>query len=221
MRTGAGAAMVGAVLAVVFNLLHPRTDELTAAASAQAAAEEGIWALDHYVLAWTLAFALLAFIVISRSLSGEPSKSWGRVALWFGIGSTAIAFAAIAVDGFALRVAAESGSAEVAEAVAYVGEGLFVGLMASFFGVTPVLYGVAVLTGDDYPTWLGWVAVLAGLLGLVTSTIIFFDGFSDTTVYVLFPIASLLATLWIGVMGWLLWNKLRTPAAPAAGQPSG
>src|SRR5437867_7145601 len=32
-----------------------------------------------------------------------------------------------------------------------------------FFGVTFILYGVAVLLSDVYPKWLGWVAVGGGL----------------------------------------------------------
>lgn len=220
LRVGAVAAMVGAVIAVVFNLLHPMADEFTAAESV-ALTEEGIWSLDHYMLAWAVGLALVAFIVIGRSFSSEPAASWGRVALYFGIGSVTIAFATLTVDGFALREAAEVSGPAVAESVAYVAEGLFVGLIGSFFGLTPILFGVAVLSGDDYPGWMGWVAVFAGTVGLVAGSIIFFDGFSSLTIEVLFPIASLLFTVWIGVMGFLLWQKASAPAGEPAAQPAG
>lgn len=218
MRIGALAAMVGAVVAIVFNLLHPRTSELGAEASV-AATQEGIWALDHYMLAWTIALGLLAFIVIARSLTSEPSASWGSVALFFGIGSAALALGLLSVDGFSMRVAAETSGTEVALAVAYVAEGLFVATVGSFFGVTPVLYGIAVATGDDYPTWMGWWAIVAGGLGLVTASIIFFTEFSAFTVTVLFPIASLLFTLWIGIAGYMLWSRLREPVGGTATAP--
>ena len=94
-----------------------------------------------------------------------------------------------------------------------VGWMLFVGAIGLFFGLTPLLYGIAVLTGDEYPSWLGYVAVLAGLVGVVTGTIVFYDGFSTLTDNVLFPISSLLFTAWIGIMGYTLWQKASGPAA--------
>lgn len=211
-RLGAVAAMVGAVIAIVFNLLHPLGEEYTAAEEVRLTGE-GIWAFDHYMLGWAVGLALLAFIVIGRSFTGEPSASWGRVALIFAIGSVAILFVTLAIDGFALKEAAEVSGSEVAEGVAYVTGGLFLASIGSFFGVTPLAYGAAVLTGDDYPGWLGWVSILAGVLGLITGTIVFFAGQSGLTVKVLFPASSVLFTLWIGVMGYLLWRK--AGAAPA------
>jgi hypothetical protein len=70
----------------------------------------------------------------------------------------------------------------------------------------------AVLTGDDYASWLGWVAMAAGVVGLVTASIIFFAGFTQLTDMVLFPIASVLFTAWIGIMGFLLWQKASVAA---------
>ncbi|MGH2746834.1 MAG: hypothetical protein ACRDKB_02770 [Actinomycetota bacterium] len=215
LRVGAAAAMVGAVIAVIFNILHPRGDEVSAAEEVSLAAEEGFWLFDHYMLAWSLAFALLAFIAIGRSFAREPAASWGRVALIFGIGSTAVLFATVAIDGWALEAAVTEADEATALAVAYVGSGLLLAGIGSFFGLTPILYGVSVLSGDDYPAWLGWTAIVAGAIGLLTATIIFFDGFSSATLNVLFPISSILFTLWIGVMGYMLWQKVSQPAAAA------
>lgn len=219
-RIGAAAAMVGAVIAIVFNLLHPRSSDVgSAAEEVRLATEEGIWLFDHYMIAWAVGLALLAFIAISRSLTSEPSISWGRVALIFGIGSTALVFATVVVDGFALKEAGETADATTAEAVAFIGGGLFLASIGSFFGFTPILFGVAVLTGNDYPAWLGWGAVIAGLLGIIAGTIIFFDGFSQFTTNVLFPISSVLSTLWIGITGYFLWQKASQPASAAAAPP--
>lgn len=217
MRLAGIGAMVGAVIAVIFNILHPRADDVENVRSEiQTALDEGIWLFDHYMIGWAIGLALLAFIGIGRSFTREPSASWGRIALIFGIGGTAILFTAVLVDGWAIKEAAETESEDVAVAVAYVGGALFIGGIGTFFGLTPVLFGAALLSGEDYPAWLGWVAVVAGLLGIVTGTIMFFDGFSDATVNVLFPISSLLFTVWIGVMGYQLYQKSSEPAAAAA-----
>jgi hypothetical protein len=206
--------MLGAVLAIVFNILHPRSSDVGVAATAALARDEGIWELDHYILGWTVGLALLAFIVIAQSMSGEPSHSWASVALWFSIGSSALLFVAITIDGFAIAQAAET-SPELAETMAHVGQGVFVAAVGSFFGLLPVLFGLAVLTGDDYPSWLGWLAVGSGLLGVVTSTMIFFDGVTETSGNVLFPITSVAFTVWIGSMSYLLWQKNGTTEAAA------
>ena len=123
----------------------------------------------------------------------------------FAIGGAAFLFLAITVFGFSLPEAGD-------EAVAYVGGAAFLASIGGFFGLTPILYGVAVVTGDEYPGWLGWVAILAGIVGVVTGTIIFYDGFSTLTDVVLFPIASILFTAWVGIMGYTLWQRASAPA---------
>lgn len=211
VRLGAAGGMVGAVIAVIFNILHPRSSEVGAAATSALSLDEGIWEFDHYMIGWAIGLALFAFVVIARSMTGEPSTSWATVALWFSIGSTAILFVSVVLDGFAVPQAAAHG---LGEPVALVSEGVFVAGIGTFFGVLPVLFGVAVLTGDDYPNWLAWLAIGAGLLGIVTSSMIFFDGLTETTTNVLFPIASVAFTVWIGSMSFLLWQKAgATPAA--------
>lgn len=220
-RLGAGAAMLGAVIAVVFNLLHPRSGDVgSAAEEVRLATEEGIWRLDHYMLAWTSALLLFALVVIARSFRDEPGASWSRVGYAFGIVSIATLFMTLVVDGFALSEAGDAGDAVVAEAVAYVAGGLFLATIGSLFGVTPIVFGGAVLAGDDYPKWLGWWAIVAGIVGLVAATIIFFNGFSSFTTNVLFPIASLLFTVWVGVVGYMLWQKTEAAVGRAEASPT-
>jgi hypothetical protein len=206
--------MAGAVIAIVFNLLHPRSDEVSAEEAVRLATEEGTWVFVHYMLAWTVGLGLLALVVIARSFTKEPSVSWSRVALPFAVAAAAVAFATIVVDGWGIKEAAEQTGTDAGIAVAYVSEALFLATIGAFFGLTPLLYGAAVLTGDEYPAWLGWAAVVAGLVGIVTGSLIFLDGFSGAAI-VLFLVSSLLFTVWIGIMGWQLWQKAAAPA-PAA-----
>src|SRR5918999_5698777 len=76
-------------------------------------------------------------------------------------------------------------------AVATVSLALFTGLMFTFFGITPVLFGITVLSSREYPRWLGYLAVASGVLGLLTGSIQFMNGPSDLTAAILFPIGSL------------------------------
>jgi hypothetical protein len=76
-----------------------------------------------------------------------------------------------------------------------------------FFGVTFILYGVAVVLSDVYPKWLGWVAVGGGLGSSLLGLHIGYHGASSLVFNILFPIFSILLTAWIFMMGVLLWRK--------------
>lgn len=217
-RVGGGAAMLGAVTAIVFNILYPRADDPGSATEiVELATTEGIWSFTHYMLALSIGFVLLGLIVISRSFRREPSASWAWAALILAIPGAVALFAAVATLGFSLKEAAGVADAATAEGVAYVAGGLFVGSVGAFFGLPPIVYGIAVLTGDEYPSWLGWVPLVAGIVGLVAATVIFFAGFSTLTDVVLFPIASLLFTAWVGIMGYTLWQRAPSPPATTGG----
>lgn len=215
-RLGAGAAMVGAVIAIVFNLIYPRADDPGSASELVGLSQsEGMWSFTHYALAWGVALTFIGLIVIARSFMAEPSLSWGRIGLIHAIGGALSLFLAIVLLGFGAKEAAMADAA-TAEGVAYVAGSLFLGSIGLFFGFTPLFYGIAVLSGNEYPSWLGWLAVASGAIGVLTGTIIYFGGFTKTTDNVLFPISSILFTVWVGVMGYQLWQKT-SPPAPTVG----
>jgi hypothetical protein len=210
-RLGGGAAVLGAAIALVFNLLHPRSyDIASAAATAHLAGQEGIWRIDHYMLAISGLLLLCALTVIATSFTEQPAASWARIALPFGIASSGIFLVWATLDGFALPEAAASGPV-VAEAVAHIVRGMFVTMVASVFGVTPILFGVAMLSGRDDPRWLGSLAIVAGSLGLVTTTMTFLAGFTILTYDILFTSSSLLFTVWVGSTGVTLWRRAAQP----------
>lgn len=227
LRWGGMAAMVGAVLGLVFNAIHPRAlgesfgdralDEV------QLVGHTDNWEFIHFMLLWTLAFVLVALIAIGWSYSTQPAQTWARIATGVGLISLAIGLVTIAVDGMATSNAAHATFVEnspdtlaTAVAVTNISAAMFTATVATLFGLTPVLFGVTGLTTDQYPKWLGWVALVSGALGLVTASIQFFTGITPLTSY-LFIAASFPFTVWLFVMGWRLWGGRE--AAPAA-QPA-
>jgi len=222
-RAGAGAAMLGAVLGIAFNVLHPRGSGVTVADELNLVSGSPIWLFDHFMLVWALLISLVGLIVIGLCFNQEPARSWGRVAAASAVASGAIALTTIFMDGMANNAAAAewaasgssaalaSGAAVVAVTIA-----MFTGLMFTFFGLTPVLFGAAVLNSNEYPRWLGYLAMGAGLLGLVTGSIQFMNGISALTANILFPISSLAFTIWALVMGWTLWKRSEEVVAPTA-----
>jgi hypothetical protein len=223
LRWGGLAAMAGAVVAFVFNILHPRVGEPDNTEKfLTEIADSSIWVFDHYMLAWALALALIGFLAIGRSFADGPGASWGRIAAGSAIAGITVALATVLVDGPAVKDVADAWAdgpnAETlatATAVLHVGEALFTGIMGSIFGITPVLFGVAVLNGrGEYLAWLAWLAIGSGGLGLFTGSVQYLTGISNATANILFPIGSLAATVFLFVAGWTLWK--RTSEAPAA-----
>ncbi len=217
-RVGAIGAMVGAALGLIFNLLHPRGSGIdTSLEELDLVADSGIWLFVHYMLAWALAFSLVGLIAVARSFTGEAGESWGRFARAAAIASIGIAAVTVTVDGVAVKEVADNwaeagrgtGSAAFAtgDAVANVSLALFITVIGSLFGLTAVLFGVAGLVSADYPRWLGYMALVAGVAGLLTASITFLSGRSDVTLNVLFTISSLLYTIWLFTSGWYLWQR--------------
>jgi hypothetical protein len=225
LRLGGLAAMIGAVLGFVFNLLHPRS---TAAASSvmnelHLVAASDIWVFVHLMLAWSLAFALVGLVAIGWSFKEGPGATWARFALASAIAGVAIAFITVLIDGPAMKHVADSMMADhgpemmaTATAVAEVSFALFTGTIGSLFGLTPVLFGVATLNDDSQPTGLGYLAVGAGVLGLLTGSVQYVRGVSNLTANILFPIASLGFIVWLFIMGWRLWNQRAATAVDRA-----
>ena len=138
--------------------------------------------------------------------------------------SAAIAIVLFAIDGIALKdlavawLNAPAADMEVAfrvaEAVEAIGEALFSLWIIVFFGITFLLYGLAVALGEGYPRWLGWVAVLAALGSLLVGLAQSFSGLSVLMTDILFPLFSLILTLWLVIIGFLLWRKAGTTTGP-------
>lgn len=221
LRLGGAAAMLGAAIGFVFNVLHPRPSDYSIGAEIELVADSGIWLFDHWMLGWSIVFSFVGLAVIARSFREEPAASWGRVAFAAAAAGAALGIATIVVDGMAMKEAAlnAAGGGEAAqaaaEAVAYVGMGLFTGLIGFTFGLQPVLFGIAGIVSDQYPRWLGYLAVVAGVLGFVGAATQFLTGLSTFTVVGMFLPASLGFTVYIFVMGWHLWQRADVPAAAA------
>jgi hypothetical protein len=217
-KVGAIGAMVGAVLGLVANLLHPRGSGIdTSREELELVADSSLWLFDHYLIAWALAFSFIGLIAIGHSFAGEAGESWGRFARASAIGSIAIAVVAITIDGMALKEVADnwseagrgtdSSAFAAADAVANVSLALFTTVIASLFGATATFFGIAGLVSTNYPKWLGYAALVAGLLGLLTASITFLSGPSDVAFNILFAISSFLYTVWLFASGWSLWQR--------------
>jgi hypothetical protein len=216
-RVGAGAGMAGAALGIVFNILHPRDSDAfdSAAAELQMIADSDIWKFDHAMLFWAVVIGFVGLMALGFSMANTTGELWARAAVVFGGVSTAVGAVLVAIDGTALNALANQAASDEsvlggAIAVVEVNTALFATLIATFFGITPLLLGQAFLSSGSYAKNLGYIELLGGALGIVTAVIISFDGLSTLTAMVMFPIASLLHTLVLFLASWTLWNRAPT-----------
>ena len=212
LRIGAVAGVVGLLLQVAMDQLHPgRADPNDSRAAFVEYARSDLWTGVHIgQFAGTLLIAV-ALLALARALS----RQGGRVGALAAVGAaTTVMLATIfavqmAVDGVALRAAidtwtgapagpAKASAFQVAEAV----RGLEKGLSGFFHlanGITLLALGLAVALGRGYARWLGWTAVVAGLAFLVGGVVTAHTGFSAAAGLVLRPALLLLAVFVVGI----------------------
>lgn len=228
-RFGAGCAMAGATLGIVFNLLHPRSSDAvdSTRAELEMVANSGIWTLVHVMLGIALALGLVGLIAIALSMAQGRGELWAWLAALAAVAGVAITWLLVAVDGIAVKQVADewagaSDQAAVVQAASIlmnIDLGLLVAAIGSHFGLSAVLFGVAILVSGVYARGLGYASIAAGALGLVTAIAMAFSGGDALTLNVLFPIASLVDTAVLFLLGWQLWRRGEAPVSEPAVAP--
>lgn len=237
-RWGGLAAMVAGGLGIVMNLLHPRSTENVGNARAhlEMIAGSDIWKFDHAGIAVAIMIGLVGVIAIGLSMAATAGDAWARTWLLFTAASSAVLVVVVAIDGNAIKAAADrwagSGNDAAAFAAAAGIEGLASALFTvgvlMYFGISPLLLGKAVLTSGSYPKALGQVSLVAGALGCLAALLIWIQGLTMFNSVILFPISSVLGTAVLIWAGWELWKsngtlgtsgttdttKIETPVTP-------
>lgn len=224
-RVGSVCAIVGAILGIVVNVLHPRTEEIAKPeALVQLVASSDIWVGDHIGILVAILLVVAGLSAVYRSVSGERSVAFARLGYAAAVVSASVFAVLAATDGIAEKALANAWASApaaqkaaalgVAEAVAAVNIGLFSVAIIVFFGATFFLYGLAVATSAEYPAWLGWVAAALGIASALLGFVQAYQGPSVLVTNILFPLLSILETIWTLVIGVLLWRRV-TAAAPA------
>ena len=210
LRVGSAAAIVAAVLGTVVNVGFPRppSEKLGDPLALVDGVGPARWELLQLGLTVGLIIALAAFYAVAKSIAGQPAVTWSRL----GLGSVVVGTTlGVALSG--LQIGLRDGLELVGEAIAgtaFLVVGLFTVWELTYFGLTPVLFGLAFVSSDSYPSWLGWVTIAAGSAGLAAAVLEALSvGADELTTYVLFPVASGLLTLILLYLGVLLARKAR------------
>lgn len=219
LRMGAASAFVGALLLLVTHALYPIPAE-GAEARLQQIAESSVWILERMSFAAASLVVMGTWVAISRTITTGLAETWARLGLTAAVIGTAALVVAMGVSGFGYKEAAEAwmSAPEAEKAAAFYaaravelgGTGLFAMMFSVLYGVAPILYGLAIVTSDVYPKWLGWVAVAIGVAGVPAEHVLAF-GWSDALGGALFAVSAFLFMVWLVAIGLIMWR--RAPAA--------
>jgi hypothetical protein len=216
-RIGGWAAVAGALLGMVGNLVHPVTPIDDPEGVARVIARSGIWVPVHLAIVLGIALMLGGLVAIRHSIREGLAGALARFGLVAAVAGATIGLVLVILDGVAARQLAQEWAASspaergVALGLVHANETINLAL-ASLFNLvfaaaTFLLFGLAVALGDGYPRFLGWVAAAAGALSLVAGTIQASVGEPTGASRILTIIGPTLITLWLLAMGILLLRK--------------
>ena len=232
LRIGAVSLIAGVVLFFIFFALlqvdAPLSDPGDTEVILQSIVDSSIWAGFHDVVMAAFLLFVGGLLALYRSIRGEPGAALARLGFAAALVGAAILsvsegiFGGGAMKGLADAWAAAADKAvpfAVAEAMVLVsfdifswGIVVFYGVAFILFGLAFILFGLAIALTDLYPKWLGWVAVVGGIGNALMGIVLFYHGWSEVTNAAWTPFV-LVVTLWLLVMGVLMWRK----AGAAAG----
>src|SRR5215208_4214840 len=210
-QIGSVAGIVGSLLAMVGNLLHPATPIGDPEGVARTIAQSERWVLVHLVIVVGLILMLGALVQL------------GSVAAVAGV---TVGVVLVIVDGVAAKhladawEAAPPDQAAAALRVVLAEEAINFALAALFnilfAGVTFIVLGLAVASSGEYPRWLGWMVVIAGVGSVLVGLVQAYTGESIGFTRIATIIFPTIITLWVVVMSVLLLRKAgrRTERTP-------
>jgi hypothetical protein len=204
---------------MVGNLVHPATPIDDPHGVAHTIAGSSAWTPIHLVIIFGILLMLGGLFALSQSIREGLAGALARLGWAVAIVGVTIGLVLVITDGVAAKQLADSWAAapeaEKAAALRDVTANETVNFaLASLFNLvfaaaTFMLYGLAVARSDAYPRWLGWIAVAAGVLSLGAGLTQALVGTPTTASFVLTIIGPTVITLWLAVMGVLIYRRSR------------
>ena len=186
LKIGGWAAVVGSLLGMVGNLLHPQTPIGDPFGTAEVIAGSGSWVPLHLIIVFGIFLMLLGLYALFRSITGTLPRVLAEFGMLAAVVGVTVGLVLVIMDGVGARQLAEEWALappdqqETALRIVAANETINFSLASLFnfvfAGATFILFGLAVAVGDDYPKWFGWVAVAAGVLSIGAGLVQAFAG---------------------------------------------
>lgn len=217
IRVGAGFGLVGAAIAVVANLLHPRTPVEADTVWFGVIADSTVWNFVHFLIGVAILFVLAGLIALARYVRDTPGSGWGTITLIVGVAGSAVALVHTGIDGFAFKAVAErwadagrpgDGAVyELVQAMDAISGGLFNVFNGTLLGLVPVLGGVTALRSGVFAGWVGVVAIIGGAIGVALDVYGTLGGeLSPFASNAVLTAGALLATIWAIAINWTMFT---------------
>src|ERR671914_2357477 len=103
IRIGAWAGIVGSLVAMVGNLLHPATPSGDPEGVAQTIAQSERWVLVHLVIVVGLILMLGALVALSRSIEGGVAGALAQLGFVAAVAGVTVGVILVIVDGVAAK----------------------------------------------------------------------------------------------------------------------
>ena len=218
MKHGAVCAIAGSVLLLVGTTLHPMQSDPNHALEAFAEyAADRFWTASHLLQLSGFVLIVAALLPLGRRLEATRGAEWSRLAAGGAMVSLAVATALQAVDGVALKGMVDAWAAAptpqkeasfyAALAVRQVEIGL-AAMLSVFFGLTALLYGIALLRAGIGPAWLAGLALLPAIANATAGVVMAYSGFSQLAMAISMPASLLLLAWMLGLATWM-WRQCK------------
>jgi hypothetical protein len=214
---GGWAAVIGSLMGMLGNLLHPDTPFDDPEGTADVIAGSGGWITLHLVIVVGVFLMLLGLYALYRSITGPVPQALAQFGMLAAVVGVTVGLLLVIMDGVAARQLAEEWAAtppeEQAIAVRLLGANETVNFsVASLFnlifaGATFIFFGLALVTGRDYHRWFGWIAVAAGLLSIGAGLVQAYAGEPTEATRLLTIIGPTVITFWLLSLGTVLIRR--------------
>jgi hypothetical protein len=183
----------------------------------------------HLAIVVGIVLMLGGLVALRSSIQGGTAGALARYGLVAAVVGAAVGLVLVILDGVAARQLAQEWAAtspdgrEVALGLVHVNETINFALASlfnlTFAATTFILFGLAVRLSADYPGWLGWVAVGAGVLSVVAGTIQAAVGSPSDASRLLTIMGPTVITVWLAYVGILLLRRGRALGSRAVNDP--
>lgn len=216
-KLGGAAAILGSLLGMVGNLIHPSITGHAAEGVAHIIADSVYWIPIHATIVFGLVFMLAGLYAITTSIKGGLAGAFARFGNLAAISGITVGVILVTLDGLAAKHLADAWAAapdneKLIALLVVHSEEVFNFAIASLFnilfaGVTYLLIGIAVTLSTVYPRWLGFVAIICGIGSIIAGGIQAYAGESTGVTRILTIIFPTVITLWTALLGGILYRK--------------
>ena len=168
-RIGSVSLIVGSIAFFIFALLRPiPTGDIVdnGAKALQEVVDSGdLWVFWEIAVMFSFLPILIGLWALYRSMADQSGSAWSQLAFVASVVGTAAFVVLVGFDGFGIKWVADAWASappeekatalRMAQALEAANLGLFGLVVAIFFGIATLLYGLAIWQSGIYSKWLG------------------------------------------------------------------